>query len=121
MARRTAPGRGAAAQRALDHPAGEPGAAPAPLLEGHDFYASPRISANGDRLAFLAWDLPAMPWDAARLFVAGLAKDARAGEPFAVAGGDGSACFSRNGARMARFCLFGTPAALGSYGRGAKV
>ena len=74
-------------------PAGEPGAAPAPLLEGHDFYASPRISANGGRLAFLAWDLPAMPWDAARLFVADLAKDGRAGEPFAVAGGDGSACF----------------------------
>ena len=74
-------------------PAGEPGAAPAPLLEGHDFYASPRISANGGRLAFLAWDLPAMPWDAARLFVAELAKEGHAGEPFAVAGGDGSACF----------------------------
>ena len=74
-------------------PAGEPGAAPAPLLEGHDFYASPRISANGGRLAFLAWDLPAMPWDAARLFVAELAKEGHAGETFAVAGGDGSACF----------------------------
>ena len=74
-------------------PAGELGAAPGPLLEGHDFYASPRISADGSLLAFLAWDLPAMPWDAARLFVADLAKEGHAGEPFAVAGGDGSACF----------------------------
>ncbi len=69
------------------------GAAPLPLLEGHDFYASPRIGPNGRHLAFLAWDLPAMPWDAARLFVAELTEDGRAGEPVAVAGGDGSACF----------------------------
>ena len=87
-------GHGALPRNALwTIPAGEPGAAPAPLLEGHDFYASPRISADGSLLAFLAWDLPAMPWDAAQLFVAELAKEGHAGEPFAVAGGDGSACF----------------------------
>jgi dipeptidyl aminopeptidase/acylaminoacyl peptidase len=75
-------GHGALPRNALwTIPAGEHGAAPAPLLEGHDFYASPRISANGARLAFLAWDLPAMPWDAAQLFVAELANGARAGGP----------------------------------------
>lgn len=37
------------------------------LASGRDFYASPRPSPAGDRLVFLAWDLPAMPWDAAAL------------------------------------------------------
>ena len=66
---------------------------PSPLIEGHDFYASPRLSPDGRRLAFLAWDLPSMPWDAARLFVAELAEDGRPGEPVSIAGGGGSACF----------------------------
>ena len=65
---------GAAAECALDDPSRcKPGAAPSPLIEGHDFYASPRLSPDGRRLAFLAWDLPSMPWDAAQLFVAELA------------------------------------------------
>lgn len=74
-------------------PAGETGPAPSPLLEGHDFCSSPRLCPGGKRLAFLAWDLPAMPWDAARLFVAELAEDGRANKPLAIAGGNGSACF----------------------------
>ncbi len=87
-------GRGALPRNALwTIPLGGTGAAPSPLLEGHDFYASPRIGPDGRHLAFLAWDLPAMPWDAARLFVAELAEDGHAGAPIAVAGGDGSACF----------------------------
>ncbi len=66
---------------------------PSPLIEGHDFYASPRLSPDGRRLAFLAWDLPSMPWDAARLFVAELAENGCPGEPVSIAGGGGSACF----------------------------
>ena len=38
------------------------------LHEGHDFYAAPRIRDN--RLAFLAWDHPNMPWDATLLYLA---------------------------------------------------
>ena len=88
------PDQGALPRNALwTIPAGEPGAAPSPLIEGHDFYASPRLSPDGRRLAFLAWDLPSMPWDAARLFVAELAEDGRPGEPVSIAGGGGSACF----------------------------
>ncbi|MGO9170552.1 MAG: prolyl oligopeptidase family serine peptidase [Rhodomicrobium sp.] len=68
-------------------------AAPARLLMGHDFYASPRLSADGSRLAFLAWDLPAMPWDAAQLYAVDIAEDGSPGETAAIAGGNGSACF----------------------------
>lgn len=62
-------------------------------LQGRDFYASPRISPDGRRLAFLAWDLPDMPWDAAQLFVAYIAEDGSLSKPVPVAGGNGSACF----------------------------
>jgi dipeptidyl aminopeptidase/acylaminoacyl peptidase len=37
------------------------------LLEGRDFYASLALSADGAQLAYLAWDHPHMPWDAAEL------------------------------------------------------
>ena len=39
------------------------------LLEGHDFYAAPRLSPDGQRLAWLAWDHPDMPWTGAQLWV----------------------------------------------------
>ena len=42
------------------------------LVVGADFYASPRISPSGDQLAWLTWDHPAMPWEAATLQVAPL-------------------------------------------------
>ena len=40
------------------------------LVEGRTFYAAPRLSPDGSRLAFLAWDHPNMPWDGTELFVA---------------------------------------------------
>lgn len=64
-----------------------------PALRGRDFYASPRISPCGGRLAFLAWDLPHMPWDAAGLFVADIGEDGSLEAPVRIAGGRGSACF----------------------------
>lgn len=42
------------------------------LAEGRDFYAAPRLSPEGDKLAFLAWDHPNMPWDSTQLSVARL-------------------------------------------------
>lgn len=40
------------------------------LASGHDFYSSPRISPAGDRMAWLTWDQPQMPWDGTELWVA---------------------------------------------------
>ncbi|MCC9009397.1 alpha/beta hydrolase family protein [Pseudomonas putida] len=37
------------------------------LATGADFYASPTISADGNRLAWIEWDRPAQPWTVTRL------------------------------------------------------
>jgi hypothetical protein len=39
------------------------------LASGHDFYSSPRLSPDGKRLAWLAWDHPNMPWTASTLYM----------------------------------------------------
>jgi dipeptidyl aminopeptidase/acylaminoacyl peptidase len=63
------------------------------LATGRDFYASPRLSPDGTQLAFLAWDLPDMPWDSATLYLARVGDDGMLGRPRTIAGGDGSAVF----------------------------
>jgi len=64
-------------------------AEPRVIAEGRDFYSSPRISPDGTRLCFLAWDLPWMPWDGCELFVAALAPDGSLSDVAHVAGQDG--------------------------------
>jgi dipeptidyl aminopeptidase/acylaminoacyl peptidase len=63
------------------------------LATGRDFYASPRLSPDGRRLAFLAWDLPDMPWDSGALYVADVGKEGGLDHPVRIAGGGGSAVF----------------------------
>jgi dipeptidyl aminopeptidase/acylaminoacyl peptidase len=57
------------------------------LASGHDFYAAPRPSPDGRRLAWLTWDRPCMPWDGADLWVADLGPDGRLSRARHVAGG----------------------------------
>ena len=57
------------------------------LASGRDFYAAPRLSPNGRQLAFLAWDLPGMPWDEAALYLADLDADGALSKPRRIAGG----------------------------------
>ncbi len=40
------------------------------LAEGCDFYAAPRLSPDGQRLAWIEWDRPHQPWTATRLLCA---------------------------------------------------
>jgi dipeptidyl aminopeptidase/acylaminoacyl peptidase len=65
-------------------PAG--GGEPVILEGGRDFYATPRISRDGSRLAWLAWDLPWMPWDGCEVWTVELAEDGTPGAPRKVAG-----------------------------------
>ena len=54
---------------------GEAGDAGKVLFGGSDFVAYPRLSRDGRRLAWMAWDHPSMPWDDTRLYVADLGQD----------------------------------------------
>ncbi|AYG43142.1 S9 family peptidase [Pseudomonas sp. Leaf58] len=60
------------------------------LAEGADFYASPTVSADGQRLAWIEWDRPEQPWTVTRLMQR--ARDARGqwGPAQCVAGTDES-------------------------------
>ncbi|MEI7835523.1 MAG: prolyl oligopeptidase family serine peptidase, partial [Planctomycetota bacterium] len=60
---------------------------PTVLAEGNDFYAAPRLSPGGRQLAYLTWNHPDMPWDAAELWVAPVRKDGALGKGVHVAGG----------------------------------
>jgi len=75
------------------------------LAEGRDFYASPRLSPDGRRLAYLAWDLPDMPWDSAALHVAGVADSGKLSRSERLAGGDGSAVFQPEWGPDGRLCF----------------
>jgi dipeptidyl aminopeptidase/acylaminoacyl peptidase len=43
---------------------------PSVLVSGYDFVTSPRISPDGRKLAWIAWQCPNMPWDATVLWIA---------------------------------------------------
>ncbi|MGI8568955.1 MAG: prolyl oligopeptidase family serine peptidase [Methylocella sp.] len=53
----------------------DPGGAETILVEGPDFLSSPRLSPGGERLTWIAWDHPGMPWDGTKLFVAGVTRE----------------------------------------------
>ncbi len=57
------------------------------LAGGHDFYASPRLSPDGGRLAFVAWDHPNMPWDGTMLNIADIGADGGLTRVHTIAGG----------------------------------
>lgn len=44
------------------------------LVEGADFYMQPTWHPKGDRLAWIEWDHPQMPWDGTRLVLGQLAR-----------------------------------------------
>lgn len=56
------------------------------LVEGADFYAAPRISPAGDRLAWITWENPQMPWDGTELWTATFDSAGQLSDALKVAG-----------------------------------
>ena len=65
---------------------GDGSSEPSILAGGHDFFCAPRPSPDGRLLAYVRWDHPNMPWDAAELVVADLDEGVLR-DPVVVAGG----------------------------------
>jgi dipeptidyl aminopeptidase/acylaminoacyl peptidase len=57
------------------------------LMSGNNFYASPRLSPDGTRLAWLTWNHPNMPWNGCELSVADVLADGTLGRAELIAGG----------------------------------
>lgn len=62
-------------------------AEPRILISGRDFYAAPRLSPDGTRLAWLCWDHPNMPWNGTELWVGRVGDDGFIEDHERVAGG----------------------------------
>jgi len=63
------------------------------IVSGNDFYSSPRLSPDGGRLAWLAWNHPNLPWDGTELWVAEINEDGSLGEKTLIAGGASESIF----------------------------
>jgi dipeptidyl aminopeptidase/acylaminoacyl peptidase len=63
------------------------------LQSGRDFYAAPRISPDGRRIAWLEWSHPNMPWVGCELWVAEFTDDGSLARKRLVAGGDDESIF----------------------------
>jgi dipeptidyl aminopeptidase/acylaminoacyl peptidase len=68
-------------------------APPRTVVSGQDFYSFPRISPDGRRLAWTAWDHPRMPWDGTELWVGDLTTDGSVDNARRVAGGPQESIF----------------------------
>jgi len=66
---------------------------PQVIATGRDFYAAPRPSPDGARLAWIAWDHPYMPFEGTDLCVADLAADGSISNDRRVAGSDQESIF----------------------------
>lgn len=63
------------------------------LAAGHDFFASPALSPDGHRLAWLTWDHPNMPWDSSALWLADVDADGSMTGTRCIAGGTNESIF----------------------------
>jgi dipeptidyl aminopeptidase/acylaminoacyl peptidase len=62
------------------------------MVGGCDFYAAPRLSHDGSKLAWLSWNHPNLPWDGTNLQVANLA-NGYPSAPTLIAGGANETIF----------------------------
>jgi dipeptidyl aminopeptidase/acylaminoacyl peptidase len=66
---------------------------PRVIATGRDFYAAPRPSPDGSRLAWMAWDHPYMPFEGTELCVGDLAVDGSISKGRRVAGSESESIF----------------------------
>ncbi|XP_059638233.1 uncharacterized protein LOC132280128 [Cornus florida] len=61
---------------------------PKVLVGGNDFYAFPRLDPKGERIAWIEWSHPNMPWDKSELWVGYISENGDVYKRICVAGGD---------------------------------
>ena len=83
------------------------------LVEGADFYSTPRVSPDGRQLAWLSWNHPNMPWDDTELYVAPFNGDGSLGKPRHVAGGKSTNRSSSRPGRPTARCISSRTAPIG--------
>jgi hypothetical protein len=66
---------------------------PEVLVSENDFYSSPRLSPDGNRMSWLTWRHPDMPWVATEAWVGEIHPDGTIGNPRRVAGGPAESVF----------------------------
>ena len=64
---------------------------PVTVQEGLDFYSSPRISPNGQRLLWVGWNRPHQPWTQTQLYYSDRVIDTYWGAPILLGGEEGKA------------------------------
>lgn len=79
------------------------------LLQGRDFYASMRFDRDGERLAWLAWDHPNLPWDGNELWIGSLDAAGRPCDTQQVAGGPRVSVFQPEWLRDGRLAFVADP------------
>ncbi|OIV93417.1 hypothetical protein TanjilG_02954 [Lupinus angustifolius] len=60
------------------------------LVGGSDFYAFPRLDSKGERIAWIQWSHPNMPWDKSELWVGYISENGEIYKRVCVAGSDPS-------------------------------
>jgi dipeptidyl aminopeptidase/acylaminoacyl peptidase len=63
------------------------------LISGNDFYSSPRLSPDGDRLAWTTWNHPSMPWMGTELWIGDVSRDGGIKGETKIAGGRDESIF----------------------------
>ncbi len=63
------------------------------LTSGADFYSNPRLSPDGQRLSWLQWNHPNLPWDGSELWVAEIAADGSLASSLPITGGPDESIF----------------------------
>ena len=68
-------------------------AVPQVLVSGNDFYSTPRLSPDGNRMCWLTWRHPNMPWVTTEAWIGDILPDGTVGNPRRVAGGPDESVF----------------------------